>query len=355
MATIPQSGTSLRGSNSGRGHAIWRLLGSAAWASLAALAASFTAIPVPAVPPDPVLFELRGTPYRIGDLRPKMRELLYRLESEHYRQRLELFNQLIFDALLESESQRTGRSRAELANELLETEAPSEKDARAFYEDNKHRIPEDYEVVRDRIMSSLRSKRLSDKKDAVVEKLRRTGLLHVELTEPPPPPVDIPVEGFPALGPADAPFTIVEFADFACPLCQRAARVMHNIRRDFPDQVRWIFMDFPVSRRGTAARIHQAGHCLQRQGLFWVYHDQVFERLDELTEDGGPSLAREVGADMAAFDQCYASSEPRWAVERSMRVARKLGVTRTPSLFINGRPFASSRLEADLRQLISGQ
>lgn len=322
--------------------------------AVAALYVSVWSSPVEAQT-DPVLFELQDKSYRIGDLPVKLRKLLAQQEARHYRERRDLFDQLVFDALLASQSRESGRSRADLSRELLAISQPTEEDAKKFYEANKARITQDFAAVKERIMQSLRIDRINEKKRSIVAKLQNGELLKLSFSAPLPPPIDIPVAGYPQLGPADAPFKVVEFADFSCPLCKQASEVMHNLHRDFPTQLQWTFLHFPVGKKGVAAKIHEGGHCLIEQDLFWPYHDLIFARMTTVGSADAPKIAREVGADMERFEQCYSGRAGKWAVKRSLQLGRKLGVTRTPTLFLNGRPFGSTRLEHDLRQLIEGQ
>ena len=308
-----------------------------------------------AAQPDPVLFELGKQRYKVGDLPPKLRDLLVKLDVAQYRERRDLYEQLAFDAYLRVESKRTGQKRSDIAKELLKFPAPSEADAQEFYDTNRARIVEDFEAVKERIIESLRVGRLRKQKSAAVAGLEKSGQLKLSLNRPQPAPIDIDIAGRPSLGPVDAPFTIVEFADFSCPLCKRASAVMRRILNKFPDRVRWVFMDFPVGKQGAAVGIHEAGHCLQKQNLFWAYHDEVFDRMEKLNTNDGPILAKELGANMTAFDSCYASRSPKFKVKRALKRGRELGVSRTPTVYVNGRVFAAHNLEESLTALIEKQ
>jgi len=316
------------------------------WSLLAALHTSA------AGPVDPILFELEGRSYRMVDVPPKLRNFLARQQTQHYRERRELYDELIFDAFLEHEAKRTGMSRSALAKEYLAVPKPSDDDARTFYEANKGRIAQDFAAVKEGIAKALMTERIAEKKRAIVATLERTERVKLPFAQPLPPPVELVVDDFPSIGPADASITVVEFADFSCPLCQKASKVMYELLANHPAEVRWVFVHYPIGKKGIARRIHAGGQCLVEQELFWAYHNLVFKRIVEINSQDAPEIAAEVGADMERFNACYAGKTSDWAIKRGLELGRKHRVTRTPTLFVNGRPFASKRLREDLKALV---
>jgi hypothetical protein len=83
--------------------------------------------------------------------------------------------------------------------------------------------------------------------------------------------LEISVDDDPALGPADAPITIVEFSDFRCPYCSRFhLETFPDLMASFPDQIRFVYRDFPVVGGFEAAL---AANCANEQDAFWEFHD----------------------------------------------------------------------------------
>jgi protein-disulfide isomerase len=155
-----------------------------------------------------------------------------------------------------------------------------------------------------------------------------------------PPPVfrvDVGIDGAPSRGPASAPVTVVEFSDFHCPFCREAENTLAQVQSRFPDKVRLIFRDFPIDQLHPRARpAHEAARCAGEQGKFWEYHNALFvgsaKSPDQLTR-----IAQDVGLNAAPFDQCVTSGKYRAAVQKDIDEGTRLGVTGTPSFFINGR------------------
>ncbi len=155
----------------------------------------------------------------------------------------------------------------------------------------------------------------------------------------------IPVAGHPALGPADARVTIIEYADFQCPFCERAYwMVKYKLLPRYSGQVRLIFKDFPLTRsHAWALKAAVAAQCAFQQGndAFWKLHDLLFECQDELNAENLDARLSELavagGFDLPAFRKCYDSQATLPRVQASIAEAEGLGLTGTPAFVINGQ------------------
>jgi protein-disulfide isomerase len=153
------------------------------------------------------------------------------------------------------------------------------------------------------------------------------------------PRYDVPVEADdPTLGPEDAPITIIEFADFQCPFCQRHALETHaQLIEAYGDQIRFVYKDFPLtSIHPEAYSSALAAACAEEQGQFWEYHDLLYSGTMELGPDTYSAYAEQLGLDMAEFNACY--DEERYAeqVQADYGFGAELGVSSTPTFFVNG-------------------
>jgi protein-disulfide isomerase len=152
--------------------------------------------------------------------------------------------------------------------------------------------------------------------------------------------VELDVGGAPVLGAPTAPVTIVEFSDFECPHCAAAHPLLKRLVRELDGQVRLVFMHYPLTeshqRAMPAARASVAAG---RQGKFWEMHDLLFENRGALSDEDFERYARQIGLDVERFQRDMRSEESRRAVERDRALGRQVGVTGTPTLFVNGRRF----------------
>ena len=178
---------------------------------------------------DDGLIRYEGRDYGIDHASPRLRTLLYDLDLDYYRQRRMLVDELLYEIYLKTEAERRGITTGALAEELLRIEAPTERDIRTFYRDNRSRIGQPYGEMRDRIDQHLRDQRLRAEKAGLLARVKSEGEFLLLMSPPEPPPLAIDTEGFPRKGAAAPRFTIVEFGDYQCPHCGKAARVLRRI------------------------------------------------------------------------------------------------------------------------------
>jgi protein-disulfide isomerase len=156
----------------------------------------------------------------------------------------------------------------------------------------------------------------------------------------------------PIRGNEKASVTIVEWSDFQCPFCNRVSPTLAQIREEYGDQVRFVFKHMPLSIHPQAAGAHAASEAAHRQGKFWEMHDLIFENQRDLQVATLERYASEIGLDM---DQYRSDLEAKEVVERineDQRQAQKLGVTGTPSFFINGRYLSGAQPFSNFKRYI---
>ena len=161
--------------------------------------------------------------------------------------------------------------------------------------------------------------------------------------------VAVSVDDDPYLGPQSAPVTIIEFSDFECPYCVTFYRdTLVPLLETFPQQVRFVYRDFPLENIHPNARpAAEAAQCAFSQGKFWEFHNGIFQNQSRLGNSLYLELAAELGLDQAAFERCLTSGRFADEVTGDFNAARQLGVTGTPTFFINGRPMVGAQpLEA---------
>ncbi len=170
-------------------------------------------------------------------------------------------------------------------------------------------------------------------------------------------PVPPPMEGAP-----DAPVTILEFTDFACPYCNRfTSETLPLIERDYIDsgKAKLYFLPFPV--HGIASnRAAEAGFCAQEQGRFWAFQRLLFAQYrirgqSALTPAGLAAIAAAAGEDRDRFLHCLTANGYQQAVEAAVLLGEKLGVDGTPTFFINGNRVAGAAPYDTFQQAIEAE
>lgn len=155
---------------------------------------------------------------------------------------------------------------------------------------------------------------------------------------------DVPIENSPVLGSDDAEITLIEFSDFECPFCRKWHReVFDKIRQDYPDQVRFVYRDFPLtSLHPEAVPAAEAAECANEQDMFWEYAEKLYS-VDELGEEIYLQYAQELDLDQEQFEQCIDESRYTDDVMSDYDYASNLGVRSTPTFFLNGVPLVGAQ------------
>ena len=153
----------------------------------------------------------------------------------------------------------------------------------------------------------------------------------------------INTQGAPARGNPEAKLAIVEFADYECPYCSRAEPTLARIRETYGDRVRVVFKHMPLPGHARAPAAHAAAEAAHRQGRFWEMHDRIFAEQRALTPEKYLEYAREIGLDLERFQRDLANPELSKRVAADSAEATTLGVTGTPSFFVNGRFLAGAQ------------
>ena len=163
-------------------------------------------------------------------------------------------------------------------------------------------------------------------------------------------PID--VGDSPALGPADAPVTIVEFADFECPYCASAGPTLERLLAEYSGKVRLVFKHNPLPIHTNALLAHRAAVAAERQGKFWEMHDLLYSSQHALDRETLKSHARTLGLDLVAFEAILSSPESTRVVGADISQAGKLKIQGAPAFFINGRFLPGAQPIEAFRELI---
>ena len=153
------------------------------------------------------------------------------------------------------------------------------------------------------------------------------------------------------LGSADAPVEIVEYADYMCPHCGSFSAVQFpDVKARLVDagRVRWVFRDFPLQNNPHSRTAAHAAACADDQGRFWEMHEAIFRAQAQWARPGSPlgafrDMARNLGLDVGAYNDCMKSDRHAARIEASYREGSRLGVGSTPTFLIGGRLYAGNQ------------
>jgi protein-disulfide isomerase len=151
-----------------------------------------------------------------------------------------------------------------------------------------------------------------------------------------PQRVNVPIGTAPVWGPTTAAVTIVEFSDYECPYCQKWHKeVWPQIQQAYPNQVRLVYKDFPLQGHPNASPAALAARCANDQNKYWLFHDRLFSG-KALSSAYFESIATELSLNVATWKACLTSNKYNKEIEADYNYGADLGITGTPTFFING-------------------
>lgn len=181
------------------------------------------------------------------------------------------------------------------------------------------------------------------------------ALGYVALRPTPPPPEMPPAGDLTAAGPAQgytigsatAPVSILEFADFECPSCERFATITEpDVRSRIigAGKARLTYYDLPLPQHRNSYPASHAAACADEQGKFWPMHDAIYAaqyRWNTQSTDNPRSIFRELaqsaGLDIARWEACYDARKYQRRIDANAAEAGRRGVNSTPTFIINGK------------------
>jgi protein-disulfide isomerase len=161
-----------------------------------------------------------------------------------------------------------------------------------------------------------------------------------------------------SLGPVDAAVTLEEFGDFQCPPCGMLSQPLNDLLRDFP-RLRLVFKNFPLAMHQHANEAALAAEAAGLQGQFWRMHDLLYREQAAWSKAPDARVLFEAYAAMikcnvTRFKKDMASDEVSARVRADQAEGTKLGVTNTPTIFLNNTAVPVANLNpSDLRDAIT--
>jgi protein-disulfide isomerase len=295
-----------------------------------------------------VVLEINGDKITRTQLHEQEAGVLLQARYDFYLAEQKALNDLIGYRLLENEAGRQHLTVDELLKREVDSKVPepSEEQLQAVYEVVNSKEP--FATIRGKILETLRTQRVQKARAAYVEQLREKANVVVLLA---PPRADFAVGDAARLGPPTAPVQLVEFADFECPFCIKVQPELQKLKAEFGDQISLVYKDFPLPMHPHAEKAAEAARCAGNQGKFWEYHDRLFAS-SQIDVPQLKQLANELGLDAAKFNLCLDSGRQAAAVQKDSAEGHRIGLSATPSFFLNGHFFMGALKYEDLRRMV---
>lgn len=186
--------------------------------------------------------------------------------------------------------------------------------------------------------------------------------------------IDIDIGDAAFLGAKDAKITVVEFSDFECPYCGAAMGTHQALVQKFKSQdpnweaavpkleelakqgkIRLVYKHFPLGFHQHAQPAAEASECANEQGKFWDYHDALFQNQESLGRALYIELSEKLGLNTAKFTQCIDSNKYKQKVQNDLNYGAQIGVSGTPTFFINGIGVVGAQPYEVFKQIIDNE
>jgi protein-disulfide isomerase len=301
------------------------------------------------LPRSTIVATVDGEPIRAealgNDGRDAERDALHTYCREVHRIRTATTRRAVDDHLLARAARAKGVGTEEFVRTHIDQSVtrPDDAEIEAFYAANRTEEAPALELVRAQVEEAMMKERSQAAYDALLTGLRKGSAVDTKLPDVRPPAQEITAAAHTAtFGPADAKLKIVEFSDFECPYCSRAAKAVDAVKQRFGDQVQFSYRHFPLSFHPAARPAAELTQCALEQGKFWELHDLIFENQSSLSAEALRGMGEKAGLDMAKVDECLLSGRAAKQVEDDLAKAQELGVRGTPAFYIDGRAYDGS-------------
>ena len=290
---------------------------------------------VPNAGPETVVAEVGGQKLTLSDLEHSMADRLFQARQTYYGVERAALEQMIDDQVLATEARHQQITVKELLDRNVNSKVtdPTDDQLRVYYEGVNTDQP--FEVVRDKVLQHIKDARAAKARAAYVKSLREQAGVLITFA---PPAADVNTDDTPSAGSKNASIRLVEFGDFQCPYCQQAHAEVKRLLEHYGEKLSFTFRDFPLPMHPQAEKAAEAARCAGAQGKFWNFFEDLFTS-KKLAPADLKEEARKLALDTTVFDKCLDSGEQAVSVEKDASKAQHLGVTGTPTFFINGHLF----------------
>lgn len=112
----------------------------------------------------------------------------------------------------------------------------------------------------------------------------------------------------------------------------------------YPGDLNYAIKHFPLSSHPLANQGAAAALAAGKQGKFWEFHSRLLENHDQLSEEKITEIAADLNLDMEKFNRDRASEQVRKIIAEDVANGRQVGVTGTPSVFLNGKRIENRKI-----------
>ncbi len=286
------------------------------------------------------------------DLAAATASQMLQIREQEYKVKSQALDELIRKKLVEDEARRRGVSVEKLYQMEVDSKLgdPSDDEVEGYYLAVKSQINQPLKDVKAQLKMGVKMLKAQQARLEYADSLRAKAQVIVLLQ---PPKVEVGYDSARVQGNPDAPVTIVEFSDFQCPYCKKAAGTLNDLLAKYDGKIKLAYRDFPMRQLHPQAQLAaEASRCAGEQGKYWEYHDALYADQSKLDAPGLTAAALKLGLDEKVFQACLASGKFKAQVEQDLQDGTRAGVTGTPAFFINGIFVNGAQPQAEFEKII---
>jgi protein-disulfide isomerase len=169
------------------------------------------------------------------------------------------------------------------------------------------------------------------------------------------------------IGKGSTGVTLVEYGDYQCPFCGQYYPILKQVQAEFNDQIKFQFRNFPLqSLHRNAFAGARAAEAADSQGKYWEMHDLLYQNQDPAGASGWVAsssplndyfvgFAKQLNLNVDKFKSDYASDKVNGAINADMAAGNKLGITGTPTFYIDGKKVEISQSLSEFEKVIKAE
>lgn len=291
-------------------------------------------------PSKDIAASIAGDKVMVKDLEAGIESDLYDAEIKVYEIKMGKLQSMLLERFMNADPNKKGLSNDEYLNKYIAKDIKvSENDIANFVKEKQ--IPQEQvnPEIKERIKQYIEMEAKKNAVDKWLAEKTKKSPVEVYLQKPQRPVFDVQIKNAPQKGNENAKITVVEYSDFQCPFCSRAAKIITELEKKYGNKLKVVFKNYPLPFHNQAKIAAEAAQCANEQGVkyFWKLHDAMFADQTKLDRDNLFATAKKIGLKEDAFKVCLDSGKLRSVIESDIAEGQKLGIKSTPTFFINGK------------------
>ena len=307
------------------------------------------------------LFTVDGMSIEEKDLPADIRNYVYKNNNDSYKKNEMVLKELALRIYLSKQQNKLkDPKKTPSIAELLKLPKATEKEAQAFFDQNKNRMPpnSNFGKMKGQIIQYLNGQKSMDASKIKMAELESKGLFTYLVKAPVAPKINIEISNFPTMGNKNSKINIIEISDYLCGHCQHAHTAVKKILEKYKDKISFTQINFSLRPTGLSGTYVRGAYCasIKSDESFWKFHHAAFEKTSvphdhsskghtHNDDDGNSkdslkkviSVAKTIGLNVKEFEKCLTGNASKSYVQKTNRYLSGNGINSTPVFIINNR------------------